>query len=167
MNEKLLRLDAAVKDKEDRLKEMRETLDKVVKPVQAIDLRIEQQLKVIAKLEEEKQKALEKVRDAFELAIVNGHTLSNGYKVQFHGKRPIKVTNIKAFLGWLKVNVPAEEVATFLGAAIGSKELKKFVENYCDDMKLKGVIVPSIDGINLEEINFRRLRTSLTKQERK
>lgn len=164
--EKLAALDGALNEKIARMKEADEELNKVVKLVHRIDLRIEQQLKVLENLEKEKQTALEIVRDEFELYIRTRHKLGD-YEVKFHGKRPIEITDIRAFMKWLKANIPPEEVADFFSKSLIKKELQKFIENYCDNQRTKGVINPTVDGINIGVINFRRLTTSLTKKERK
>lgn len=164
---KLTQLDKALEEKQKAMKEADIELEKIVKLVQKIDIRIGQQEKVLEKLEQEKQKALEKVRDEFELYIRTYFRLSDGYEVKFHGKRPVKITDPFAFLKWLKTNVPAEEVALFIGNALIKKEVQRFIEKWCDDQRTLGVINPSVDGVDISEINFRRLTTSLTKTERK
>jgi len=159
-------LDSAIADIEKKRKESEAHIYKSVEVVRKIDVRIEQQLKVLERLEAEKQAALDNVRDDFELFNRTYFTI-NDYEVKFHGKRPIEITDIQAFMRWLKGNIPAVEVAEFFGRALIKKELQKFIENYCDNQRSKGVIDPKVDGVNIGIINFRRLTTSLTKKEKR
>ncbi len=167
LKNKLAGLDKAVKEIEDKRKATDEELEKVVKRVKKIDDEIAIVEARLARLELNKQDALDIVRDEFELYSRTYFRLADGYEVKFHGKRPIEITDIKAFMKWLKANIPAEEVAEFFSKSLIKKELQNFIELWCDSERSKGVMNPTVDGINIGVINFRRLRTSLTKKERK
>ena len=163
LKNKLDSLNKAVEEIEEKRKLSDEELTKVVKRVKKIDDEIAIVEARLARLELNKQDALDIVRDEFELYSRTYHRLEDGYEVKFHGKRPIEIQDIKAFMLWLKGNVPPQDVLEFFSKAIIKKELQNFIENYCDEQRSKGVMNPVVDGIDIGVINFRRLRTSLTK----
>ena len=162
-NKTLAALDKVMEEQE----KAREFLDKQARVIESLDKRIAIQEKHLADLEKSKQAELEKMQDLFDLAITNSHTLPNGYKIKVHGKRPMTVKDPQAFLRWLKVHSNPKDVAEFFAEALKTRSIQKYVERYCDDERLKGNLKPSVDGVDIEAVNFRRLTTSFDKEKRR
>lgn len=149
----------AIDDLIQKQDEARVYLDKQARVIESIDKRIMHAEDHLKRLEEQKQVELEKMQDFFDLAVTNKHVLPNGYTVRVHGKRPMKVTDPQAFLKWLKVNSNPKDVAEFFAEALKSTSIQKYVEKFCDEERLKGNLKPTVDGVDIEAVKFRRLKT--------
>lgn len=158
-------LDAALEQIEKDKALAKVHLDRQAIFVRAIDKKIaalEAQLKV---LEAEKQAELMRMEDYMELALVNVHSLSDGYTVSYDHKRKVEIRNVGEFLRWLKAHCSTSEVLSFFDGAIKATSIKKFVEKKCDEQRSQGILDPKVDGIDIGDITFRRLTTFYKEKE--
>jgi len=142
-------------------KKFKPYLDSAVKEVQKIDNKIKWFEDKIKEEETKKQIELKKVADLFELALVNSHQLTNGYKVMIDNKYNLEVHDVGAFLKWLKVKCEPQDVLEFFSTSIKKASLKTFCEKYINKGRIDGKFQSEIeiDGIKINDLTFRRLTT--------
>jgi hypothetical protein len=135
-------------------------LNKQAIKVRSVDKRIEAIEKQKAVLEAEKQVELTKMMEYMELGVVLTHTLeADGYTISYDHRRRMDIRSVGEFLRWLKANCETSEVLKFFEGAIKADNLKKFCNKKCDEQRANGIMEPKIDGIDLHEINYKRLTT--------
>ncbi len=120
----------------------------------------------IKELEKVKQEKLEKLGELMDLAMVNTHSLKNGFTVKPDNKRKVIVKDIAKFMAWLKVNKKPQEVFDFFKDAMKISALKSFCEKEANDQRIKGIMNPEIDGVEFGEITYRRLTTYMKKEKK-
>lgn len=140
-------------------------LDKQAIIVRAVDKKIEALENQVKRLEIEKQKELDKMREYMELGVVLTHKLSDGYTITYDNKRKMKIRSVSEFLRWMKANCQTSEVLSFFDDALKQANVKKFVEKKCDEQRANGIQDPKVDGIDLAEITFTRLTTFYKEKE--
>lgn len=158
-------LDQAMEDIEKNREFAKIHLDKQAITVRAVDRKIEALEKQLKRLEQEKQKELEKMMEYLELGVVLKHTLPDGYTVTYDHKRKVKINSVSEFLRWMKAHCKTSEVLTFFDDSLKAASIKKFVEKKCDEQRAEGVLDPKVDGIEIGEITFRRLTTFYKEKE--
>lgn len=152
-------LDLAIENMEKDRKLAGVHLDRQARVVQAIDRRMERLESQLEALEKEKQAELVKMLDFFDLAVVNHHSLPDGYTVSVDNKREIQIDDPAKFLKWMKENCEPQEVLEFFKDALKSTKLKSFITKQCNKQAVKGEIEPNVGGITIGDITFRRLTT--------
>ena len=150
-----------MKDEAVKKKKMSPYLNKQLKKIQKIDNKIEWFELKKAELEGEKQKELTEMGELMDLAVVAYHSLYNGYTVIPDNKRNMKIIDSGAFLKWLKTNRPPSEVFKFLKDALKIANLKSFCNAEINAQRLKGIMEPKIDGIDIGGISYRRYKTKV------
>lgn len=148
-------LNAMAKAKSDALPH----LDKQANFILSLDKRLDNLELLKKKLEAEKQESLKAMEDLMEAVPVLIHSLPNGYTIAYDHKRKMQIDNMTSFLRWLKAHCQPHEVLSFFDGALKSASIKAFVEKKCDEQRCEGILDPKIDGIDLQEITFRRLTT--------
>lgn len=124
--------------------------------------------KQINQLENQKKARLNNLSELFDSAMITSHTLQNGYHVGPDNRFKIELTDIGAFLKWLKENKEPVEVMKFLGEAIKLGNLKRFVEQEYNHQRENGEVEPSVEGVKFGKLTFRKLGTKYKKiQKRK
>lgn len=131
---------------------MNPLLDRQLKRIQLIDNKIKY-------FEEIKQKELRTMSDLLELAHTNTHVLKDGFKVMPDNRYNITITDIGAFMRWLKLNKNADDIFDFFKSSLKVAEIKKFCSQEFNIQQNNGEIKPTIDGISVGEMQFRKLKT--------
>lgn len=158
-NSKLENLDFAMKEIKEREIKSAPFLNKQAYKIEKIDKTIKYYEDKIKALEKSKQDELEVMQELFDTAVTTCHRLPNGYTVAISFSRKMKIENVQEFLLWLKQNCTPKEVLDFFDGALKSTAIKKFVEKQCDKQRIDGEIDPKVSGIDIGDINFRRLTT--------
>lgn len=138
---------------------MKPLLDKQLGKAEVLDKKISYHQTKIKELEEEKQKELSKLSELLDLAVLGSHALPNGYTAMPDDRRKIVVNSIGDFMKWLKVNKSTDDVFEFFEGAMKLTKLKRFCEEEVNRQRLNGEISPSIDGVEIGKVTFRRLTT--------
>ena len=155
-------LDKCFKEIEERMIEAGEHklhLDNAIRPILKIDNSIDYYKKKILELEDEKELELRKVSDLFELAMVSTHSLKNGYTVKVDNRYKIEIKNVRAFLGWLKVNADPENVLELFATGLKKTVIYKYASKEINNMRIRGEMEPKIDGLEIYDITYRKLTT--------
>ena len=152
----LEKIQKEMQERKDELEKMRPHLDRHLKNLQMLD-------EGITSLEEKKQKALLKMSEILDLAMVTTHSLTNGYTVKPSNKHKVEIVDIAKFLIWLKENKSPVEVMEFFKTGIKTTALKKFCEVEFNEQRIKGEMIPKIEGINFGNLTFRKLTTIVRK----
>ena len=158
-NEKLAKLDFALKEIKDREEKNKPFLNSQALKIEKIDRQIKYYEDKIKSLEKSKQIELEVMQELFDTAVCSSHRLSNGYTVSISFSRKMKIENVQEFLLWMKQNCTPKEVLEFFEDSLKSTAIKKFVEKQCDLQRVKGEMEPKVAGVDIGDINFRRLTT--------
>lgn len=144
-------------------KKMTPYLDEHLMKIQAIDRQLNWNEKKKTELEKSKKALLSKMNELLDLAMVQTHSLRNGYKVKPDHKRKIVVKDITKFMMWLKKNKPPSEVFSFFKDSIKVAKLKSFCEKEAIEQGLGGELIPIIDGVDFGDITYRKLTTEVKK----
>lgn len=139
-------------------------LDVHAKNVEQIDNKIAWFEGKIKELEEEKQKKLREVSEIFDTVMISKHKLSNGYTIKPDNRYDLVIDNVGEFLKWMKLNCEPQDVLGFFSTSIKVASLKSFCNKEINKQRLNGEILPSIDGITINDVNFRRLTTTKGKK---
>lgn len=166
MKDSLKKVDAILKDQEKKKKEALPFLNSQAIAIRKIDDHITYYENKIKQLEESKQKELEKMNELFDAAVISYHIVGN-YKISSSLSRKMNIKDVPAFLLWLKKNCEPKEVLEFFTDAIKSTHLKRFVEKQADKQREKGIMNPTVDGIDLGDITYRRLTTQYMEEKKK
>lgn len=145
-------------------KEHQKILDNELRKVERIDKKIEWYKDKIAELEDQKQKELSRFGELLDLAMKSTHMLKNGYFIKPDDRRKVEVKDVPKFLKWLKENKEPQVVLEFFNDALKITNLKAFVDREANHQRVNGVVNPSVDGVDIGEITYRRFKTGYKKR---
>ena len=147
--------------------EMFPYLNKKLWAIFKIDSKIKWFEKKIEELEAEKAKQVEEMDELLDLAVVTSFKLTNGFVIEPDNRHKLEIKDFKAFMLWLKKNYSPNNIMEFLEQNIKVTSLKRFCDRHLNQMRLKGEMNPTIDGIEIIDVNFRKLRTRMKKEKKK
>ena len=102
-------IDKQMLEKEAKEKKMKPLLDAQLRLIEKDDGLIRWHENKMKDVEQRKQAKLSKMRELLDLAMQSTHSLKNGYTVRPDNKRKVEVTDIGAFMAWLKKNKKPQE----------------------------------------------------------
>lgn len=143
--------------------EMAPHLDLQLSKVEKIDAKIHWFNGKIKELEVEKQRELLKMDDLLDAAMTSKWELKNGYCVKPDNRHQIEIQDSGEFLKWLKENKEPQVILKFFKDALKVTNLKKFCDYEANMQRVKGIMKPSIGGVNIGEVTYRRLTTEYKK----
>ncbi len=149
----------AVLQRDIELKKAKPHLDRQLGTVRYLD-------KQIKKFEEMKQEEINRMEDLMELAVVSKHTLKDGFFIKPANTRKVYLKDIGKFLKWLKANRNPYEILAFFKDAFKITAVKNFCDDEANAQRLKGIMEPKIDGIELGGITYNRLTTGYPKEKK-
>jgi hypothetical protein len=162
MSNKKDALDKAMADiagREKKKENMKFFLDQQLRIIERIDKRLAYYEQKKIDVELEKREALSKMENLLDLASTLKHELDNGYFVKPDNKYKIEITDIVAFMKWLKNNKRPDEVLDFFKNALKISNLKHFCNKEINKQRIEGIIEPEIDGVILGDVSFNKLTT--------
>lgn len=159
MDEAIKNVEEYLVEKEATLKKNKPILDGKLYEIKKVDDKIEWHKEKIKELEEEKSEKVKRMGDLMEIAMVGKHQLKNGFGIKPDNRYKLEIKDKPAFFKWLKSNREPSEVLEFLVDGIKKTALKNFCEKEINDQRVRGIMNPEIDGIEIQSRTFTRLTT--------